>query len=84
MILSVHSSAEEMVASVTVNDPGKCFAILRKTIQLIQSLKKKKRQIGNEKVIFQKKEERREQNRHNTEKQNFRREEGRKYSYMRN
>ena len=40
MILSVHSSAEEMVASITVNDPGKHFPILRKTIQLIQSLEK--------------------------------------------
>ena len=40
MILSVHSSAEQMVASTTVNDPGKCFPILRKTIQHIQSLKK--------------------------------------------
>ena len=46
MILSVHSSAEEMVANITVNDPGKHFPVLRKTIQLIQSLKKK-RQIGN-------------------------------------
>ena len=44
MILSVHSSAEEMVVSTTVNDPGKHFPILRKTIQLIQS---HKRQIGN-------------------------------------
>ena len=43
MILSVHSSAEEMVASITINDPGKCFPILRKTIQLIQSLKKTNR-----------------------------------------
>ena len=42
MILSAHSSAEEMVASITVNDPGKHFLILRKTIQLIQSLSKKK------------------------------------------
>ena len=41
MILSVHSSAEEMVASITVNDPGKHFPILRKTTQLIQSLKKR-------------------------------------------
>ena len=44
MILSVHSSAEEMVASITVNDPGKHFPILRKTIQLIQSLLKKERE----------------------------------------
>ena len=43
MILSVHSSAEEMVASITVNDPGKSFPILRKKIQLIQSLKKTNR-----------------------------------------
>ena len=43
MILSVHSSAEEMVASVTVNDPGKHFPILRKTFQLIQSLEKTNR-----------------------------------------
>ena len=43
MILSAHSSAEEMVASITVNDPGKHFPILRKTIQLIQSLKKTNR-----------------------------------------
>ena len=41
MILSAHSSAEEIVTNVTVNDPGKCFSILRKTIQLIQSLKKR-------------------------------------------
>ena len=40
MILSAHSSAEEMVDSMTVNDPSKCFPILRKTIQLIQSLEK--------------------------------------------
>ena len=53
MILSAHSSAEEMEASITVNDPGKCFPILRKTIQLIQSLKKTNRK---QKVIFQKKE----------------------------
>ena len=53
MILSAHSSAEEIVASIIVNDPGKHFPILRKTIQLIQSLSKKKR----------------EQNRHNTKKQ---------------
>ena len=52
MILSAHSSAEEMVASITVNDPGKHFSILRKTIQLIQSLKKTNRK---QKVIFQKK-----------------------------
>ena len=52
MILSMHLSAEEMVASVTVNDPGKRFPILRKTIQLIQSLKKTNRK---QKVIFQKK-----------------------------
>ena len=44
MILSVHSSAEEMVASVKANDPGKHFPILRKTIQLIQSLFKKREQ----------------------------------------
>ena len=43
MIFSAHSSAEEMVASITVNDPGKHFPILRKTIQLIQSLKKTNR-----------------------------------------
>ena len=54
MIFSVHSSAEEMVASITVNDPGKHFPILRKTLQLIQSLE---RQIGNKKVTFQKKRE---------------------------
>ena len=51
MILSAHSSAEEMVASTTVNDPGKCFPVLRKTIWLIQSLKKTNRK---QKVIFQK------------------------------
>ena len=72
MILSAHSSAEEMVASVTVNDPGKHFPVLRKTIQFIQSLK---RQIGNKKVIFQKKKE---QNRLSTKKQNFKRKEERK------
>ena len=27
MIFSAHSSAEEMVASITVNDPGKHFPI---------------------------------------------------------
>ena len=43
MILSAHSSAEEMVASITVNDPGKRFPILRKTVQLIQSLEKTNR-----------------------------------------
>ena len=52
MILSVHSSAKEMVARATVNDPGKCSPILRRTIQLIQSLKKTNRK---QKVIFQKK-----------------------------
>ena len=71
MILSVHSSAEEMVASITVNDPGKRFSILRKTIQLIQSLKKTNRK---QKVILQKKE----QNRHSTKKQNSKRKEERK------
>ena len=65
MILSVYSSAEEMVASITVNDPGKCFPILRKTIQLIQSLKKTNRK---QKVIFLKKKKK--QNRHSTKKQN--------------
>ena len=78
MILSAHSSAEEMVASATVNDPGKCFPILRKTIQLIQSFKKTNKK---QKVIFQKKKK--EQNRHSTKKQNFKRKE-RKYSYTRN
>ena len=43
MIFSVHSSAEKMVASITVNDPGKHFPVLRKTIQLIQSLEKTNR-----------------------------------------
>ena len=52
MILSVHSSAEEMVASITVNEPGKHFPILRKTIQLIQSLKQTNKK---QKVIFQNK-----------------------------
>ena len=52
MILSVHSSAEEMVAGATVNDSGKHFPTLRKTIQLIQSLKKTNKK---QKVIFQKK-----------------------------
>ena len=52
MILSAHSSAEEMVASITVNDPGKHFFILRKTIQLIQSLKKKRETNREQKVIF--------------------------------
>ena len=66
MILSVHSSAEEMAASTTVNDPGKCFPILRKTIQLIQSLKKTNKK---QKVIFQKKKKK-EQNTCNTKKQN--------------
>ena len=46
MILSAHSSAEEMVPSIMVNDPGKHFPILRNTIQLIQSLKKKENEIG--------------------------------------
>ena len=54
MILSAYSSAEEMVASVMVNDPGKYFPILRKTIQLIQSLKKKETN-REQKVIFQEK-----------------------------
>ena len=71
MILSVHSSAEEMVAGATVNDSGKHFPTLRKTIQLIQSLKKTNKK---QKVIFQKKE----QNRHSTKKQNFKRKEERK------
>ena len=52
MIFSAHSSAEKMVASFRVNDPGRHFPVLRKTIQLIQSLE---RQIGNEKVIFHQK-----------------------------
>ena len=79
MILSVHSSAEEMVASVTVNDPSKCFPILRKTIQLIQSLEKTNRkQKGDLSKKKKKKKERKEQNRHNTKKQNFKRKEERK------
>ena len=41
MILSVHSSAEEMVANITVNNPGEHVPVLRKTTQLIQSLKKR-------------------------------------------
>ena len=45
MILSAHSSTEEMVASITVNDPGKHFPVLRKTIQLIQSLEKTNRKL---------------------------------------
>ena len=45
MIFSAHSSAEEMVASITVNDPGKCFPILRKTIQLIQSLEETNKKL---------------------------------------
>ena len=69
MILSAHSFAEEIVASITVNDPGKHFSILRKTIQLIQSLFFKKRK---QKVIFQKK---REQNRLNTKKTKFQKKE---------
>ena len=43
-IVSAHSSAVEIVASFTVNDPGRCFSILRKTIQPIQSLKKESRE----------------------------------------
>ena len=73
MILSACSSPEEMVASITVSDPGKHFPILRKTIQLIQSLKKKETN-REQKVIFQKKE----QDRHNTNKQNFKRKKERK------
>ena len=79
MILSVHSSAEEMVTSITVNDPGKRFPILRKTIQLIQSFEKTNRK---QKGDLSKKKEK-EQNRCNTEKQNFKTKEERKYSYMR-
>ena len=45
MIVSAHLSAEEMVASITVNDLGKHFPILRKTIQLIQSLEKTNRKL---------------------------------------
>ena len=76
MILSAHSSAEEMVASITVNDPSKHFPILRKTIQLIQSLKKTNRKQKGD--LSKKKKERREQNRHSTKKQNFKRKEERK------
>ena len=50
MILSVHSSAEEMVASITVNDPGKCFKENNPAHNHL------KRQIGNEKMTFKKKE----------------------------
>ena len=52
MIFLVLSSAEEMVVSITANDPSKCFPVLSKTIQLIQSLK---RQIENEKGDLSKK-----------------------------
>ena len=65
-----------MVASITVNDPGKCFPILRKTIQFIQSLKKKKRETYRKQEIILQKE--REQNRHNTKNQNFKRKKERK------
>ena len=75
MILSVHSSAEEMVASITVKDHGKCFPILRKTIQLIQSLKKTNRK---QKSDLSKKKKKKQQNRHSTKKQNFKRKEERK------
>ena len=74
MILSAHSSAEEMVASITENDPGKHFPILRKTIQLIQSLEKTNRK---QKGDLSKKKKK-EQNRHNTKKQNFKKEGGEK------
>ena len=73
----MHSSAEEMVASITVNDPGKHFPILSKTIQPIQSLSKKKTK-RKQKVIFQKKKKKRQQNRHNTKKQNYKRRKERK------
>ena len=78
MILSAHSSAEEMVASITVNDPGKHFPILRKTIQLIQSLEKTNRKL---KVDLSKKKE---QNSCSTRKQDCKRKKGKEYSYMRN
>ena len=82
MILSVQSSAEEMVASVAVNDPGKHFPILRKTIQLIQSLEKTNRK---QKGDLSKKKK--EQNKHNTKKQDVfkkkKEKEERKYSYTR-
>ena len=73
MILSAHSSAEEMVASVTVNDPGKHFPILRKTIQLIQSLFKKWETKGD-----LSKKKKKEENRLNTKKMKFQKERDKK------
>ena len=81
MILSAHSSAEEMVASITENDPSKHFPILRKTIQLIQSLEKTNRK---QKGDLSKKKRRKSKIDIIPRNKILKRKEERKYSYTRN